>query len=63
MISVYGFIKEVTMKVVIISKTSLDITELTSVSNIAFSTDNFTVTSSGNNYTYSYAAYNIQIIW
>lgn len=51
------------MKLVIISKTSFNMIELASVSAIVFGADTFTVTASGNSYTYAYADYNIQIIW
>lgn len=63
MTSAFGYIKEVNMKLIIISKTSFNMIELASVSAIVFGEDTFTVTASGTPHTYAYADYNIQIIW
>lgn len=51
------------MKLIIISKSTFNMIELTSVSNIAFGADTFTVTASGTAHTYAYADYNIQLLW
>ena len=51
------------MRVVIFSKTTLNIIELTSVSSIVFGEETFTVTSSGTPYTYAYEDYNVSLLW
>ena len=58
-----GYIKEALMRVVIFSKTTLNIIELTSVSAIVFGEETFTVTSSGTPYTYAYEDYNVSLLW
>lgn len=51
------------MRVVIFSKTTLDIIELSSVSSIEFGEETFTVTASGTPYTYAYEDYNVSLLW
>lgn len=52
------------MKVVVISKTTFNVVEHTDVSNIAYSSHQFTITySGGSTATYSENDYRISIIW
>lgn len=63
MTSASEYIKEALMKLIIISKSTFNMIELSSVSAIVFGADTFTVTASGTPHTYAYADYNIQFIW
>ena len=51
------------MKIIVLSKTTFNMIQYSNVSNIAFGADTFTVTDTGNTYTYAYADYNVQIVW
>lgn len=51
------------MKVVILSKTSFNVIQLSNVSNIAYSAGTVTVTSGGTNYSYSLENYAISILF
>ena len=63
MSSASGYIKEVLMRVVIFSKSTLNIIELTSVSAITFGEETFTVTANGVSSTYAYEDYNVSLLW
>lgn len=51
------------MRVVLISKTTMAITDLTNVSNIAVSGSNYAITASGTTTNYAMASWYIQILW
>ena len=51
------------MRVIIISKTSFNITQLTNVSSISFASGIYSVVAGGNTYTYAAEDYNISILW
>ena len=50
------------MKILLINKTSFEVIQVNSVTNIAFSDGNVTVTA-GTSTTYSLDTYNIQFLW
>lgn len=51
------------MKVLLINKTSFEVIQLNSVSNIAYSEGIVTVTASGVSTVYSLEDYNLQVLW
>ena len=53
------------MKVIVISKNTFSVTELSSVSDIAYNsvTDTYTITHGGGTATYSGESYRISILW
>lgn len=53
------------MKVIVISKTTFSVTELSGVSSIAYDsgTDTYTITHGGGTGTYSGASYRVSILW
>ena len=51
------------MKVVVISKNTFNVIELTGVTNIAYASETFTITHGGGTATYAAADYRISIIW
>ena len=51
------------MKVIVISKNSFNTLELANVSNIAFSSNTYTITAGGVTTTYSADNYRICVIW
>ena len=51
------------MRVVLISKTTMEIKDLTNVSNIAVSGSNYAVTVSGTTTNYAMSSWFIQILW
>ena len=51
------------MKILLINTTSLEVIQINNVSNLAFASDNVTVTHSGSNATYSLTTYKLQILW
>ena len=50
------------MKVIVMKKGSLDVTQFTSVSSISYSSGTVTITHGGGTNTYTYADYMVQII-
>lgn len=51
------------MKVVVMSKNTFSITTITNVSNIAYASGIYSITSGGTTTTYSADDYNISILW
>ena len=51
------------MKILLINKTGLEVIQINSVSNLAFSSGNVTVTHSGGSASYSLETYKLHILW
>ena len=51
------------MKILLVNTTSLEIIQISGVSNLAFASGNVTVTHTGGSATYSLTTYKLQILW